>query len=145
MRRLFLLLASSVVLCAPDEGVCAEGKPAGFRVVVHPDNPIDSVDRKVLADAFLKKVSRWPDNELIRPVDRADSEVRDRFSLEVVGRSVAAVRSYWQQLIFSGRGVPPPELDGDEAVLKYVLKHRGAVGYVSAGADVGRAKVVAVK
>ena len=43
---------------------------------------------------------------------------------------------------FSGRDVPPPELESDEAVVNYVLEHRGAVGYVSGAAKVRGAKVV---
>jgi len=90
------------------------------------------VDRKFLADAFLKKTTRWDDGELIRPVDQVpDSPVRRKFSEDVVKRSVAAVRSYWQQVIFTGRGVPPPEVGGDDEVVRYVLKYSGAVGYVS--------------
>lgn len=62
----------------------------------------------------------------------------------MIKRSVEAVRSYWQQRIFSGRDVPPPELDTDEEVVRYVLKHDGAVGYVSAGADIDGLKVISV-
>jgi hypothetical protein len=50
------------------------------------------------------------------------------------------VRSYWQQRIFSGRDVPPPELDSDDAVIGFVSKYAGAVGYVS-----GAAKLVGVR
>ena len=55
------------------------------------------------------------------------------------------MRSYWQQRIFSGRGVPPPELESDEAIVAYVLKHRGAVAYVSPNAKLGEAKPIAVR
>jgi hypothetical protein len=41
--------------------------------------------------------------------------------------------------------LPPPELDSDEAVVRYVLKHRGAIGYVSASAKLERAKTVSVQ
>jgi hypothetical protein len=58
---------------------------------------------------------------------------------------VAAVKAYWQQRIFSGRGVPPPALDSDQAVLEYVASHPGAVGYVSGAAAVGSTKVMSVK
>jgi hypothetical protein len=58
---------------------------------------------------------------------------------------VQAVKSYWQQVIFSGRGVPPPELESDEAVIRYVLRFPGAVGYVSGTADVRGVKVLAVR
>jgi len=145
MRRSSRTLAALLVLGVAGRSVSADDRPA-FRVIVNPDNPAAQVERKFVADAFLKKVSRWPDNELLKPVDRgADSRERERFSDEVLGRSVAAVKSYWQQLIFSGRGVPPAELDSDENVVNYVVKHRGAIGYVSAAADVGRAKVVTLR
>ncbi len=117
-----------------------------FRVIVHPDNPSTALTRDFLVDAFLKRVSHWSDGETIRPVDQRQSAfVRRRFSESVLQRSVAAVKSYWQQRIFSGRELPPPELDSDDAVVAYVLKHRGAVGYVSAGAKLDRAKSVQVQ
>jgi ABC-type phosphate transport system substrate-binding protein len=124
----------------------ARAEDAGFRVIVHPGNPTTSVSGEFLADAFLKKRSSWDDGEPLRPVDlRPKSDVRRKFSDRVLKRSVAAVRSYWQQQIFSGRGVPPPELDSEEAVVGYVLKHRGAVGYVSGSAEVREAKTVAIR
>jgi ABC-type phosphate transport system substrate-binding protein len=81
----------------------------------------------------------------IRPVDaKPASSARQRFSKDVLKRSVSSVKSYWQQLIFSGRGTPPPELDSDEAIVSYVLKHPGSIGYVSGSAELKGAKVVDV-
>jgi len=134
------LSALGLVIASP-----ARAESAAFVIVVHPSNGAGSASRDFLADAFLKRTTRWPDGEAISPVDlRADSPVRKAFSESVLKRSVAAVRSYWQQRIFSGRGVPPPELDGDEAVLRYVLSRPGAVGYVSAGAKLEKVKILAV-
>jgi ABC-type phosphate transport system substrate-binding protein len=113
---------------------------------VHPDNPQASAPRDLVADAFLRKTTDWPDGQGIRPVDLpASSATRARFSETVLKRSVAAVKHYWQQIIFSGRGVPPPELESDAAVIGYVLQHRGAIGYVSGSADLGKAKVLVVR
>lgn len=117
-----------------------------FRVIVHPGNALKLVSREFLAAAFLKKASRWDDGETIRPVDlRADSWVRRRFSEDVLHRSVPAVRNYWQQRIFSGRDVPPPELDSEEAVVRYVAKYPGAVGYVSTSTKLAQARVLLLK
>jgi hypothetical protein len=117
-----------------------------FRVVVDPDNPASEMTRDGLADAFLKASTRWPDGTTIRPVDqKPDSAVRKIFSERILKRTIIAVRSYWQQRIFSGRDVPPPELESDEAVIRYVREHRGAVGYVSGAVDAGGTKVVSVK
>jgi ABC-type phosphate transport system substrate-binding protein len=104
------------------------------------------VEREFLSDAFLKKTTRWQDDEAIRPVDlRPSSATRKYFSERVHKRSVAAVRSYWQQRIFSGRGVPPPELDDDAAVVRYVLKHPGAVGYVRGDSPLEGAKILQLR
>src|SRR5438045_8565335 len=62
---------------------------SGYRVVVNPANTAGPLDRKFLTDAFLKKATRWPTGELIRPVDLgSDSTVRRHFSEEVLNRSV---------------------------------------------------------
>ncbi|MEO8178693.1 MAG: hypothetical protein ABI895_07660 [Deltaproteobacteria bacterium] len=119
---------------------------SGFRVVAHPSNSAVSVDRVFLMDAFLKKTTRWPGDDAIYPVDQGpDAAVRQQFSEQVLRRSVFAVRNYWQQRIFSGRGLPPPELESDDAVLRYVLSRPGAVGYVSERAALGAAKVLRVR
>jgi ABC-type phosphate transport system substrate-binding protein len=126
-------------------------QPAGsasttFRVITNPKSSISTVDRAFLADAFLKKTTRWRDGELIRPVDLAsDSPTRRKFTEDVLNRSVAAVRSYWQQLIFSGRDVPPPELDSEAAVVQYVQSHPGALGYISGATDAGSTKILGLK
>jgi ABC-type phosphate transport system substrate-binding protein len=125
--------------------VGADGRPP-FRVITSPNNGVSSLERKFLVDAFLKRATRWPNDELIRPVDLdADSPVRRAFSEDVLKRSVSAVKSYWQQMIFSGRGVPPPELDTDEQVVRFVLRNSGAVGYVSGATSLEGVKIVSVR
>ena len=130
-------------------GSVAGAQPRGgeeFVLIVNPENPIDEVSSDFAAEAFLKKTTRWRNGETIRPVDLPpDSATRRRFSRAVLKRSVAAVRSYWQQRIFTGRDVPPPELESDEAVVRYVTKHVGAVGYVAPNAKVSGAKVLMLR
>jgi ABC-type phosphate transport system substrate-binding protein len=145
MRRRLLFVLPLFLLSAALMGQAPASSPPPFVVIVHPQNRAAFVTRAFLADAYLKRTSRWPDGERIRPVDLATgSNVRRRFSDAVLRRSVASVRSYWQRLIFSGRGVPPVELDEAE-VAAYVARHRGAVAYVGGATPVGRAKVVEVR
>jgi ABC-type phosphate transport system substrate-binding protein len=143
--RLPRAIASALLLAALAVGT-SRAAPASYRVIVNPANASSAFERRFLTDAFLKKTTRWPTGEAIRPVDLgSDSGARRRFSEEVLGRSISAVKSYWQQMIFSGRAIPPPELDTDEEVVRYVSKYPGAVGYVSAVAEVAGVKVVMVK
>ena len=117
-----------------------------MRVIAHPRTPFAKVDRKFVTDAFLKKRTRWNDDLLIRPVDLGpSSSLRRRFSDEILGRTIEAVRRYWNQQVFSGRNVPPPQVDSEAAVVEYVLTHPGAIGYVMETTDVRGAKVILVR
>jgi ABC-type phosphate transport system substrate-binding protein len=144
-RRIALLVfvvAAGALVVAPSRA----SSPPAYRLIVNPANPTAVVERRFVAEAFLKKTTRWPDGSLIRPVDLgAESPTRQRFSEDMLGRSLAAVKSYWQQVLFAGRDLPPPELDTDDDVIQYVLRYAGAVGYVSGAASIERVKFVTVK
>jgi ABC-type phosphate transport system substrate-binding protein len=140
------LFAAALLFICRFSGSTARAGEVEFRVIVHPESSTRSATREFVSEAFLKTSTRWPDGETIRPVDqRPDSPVRKAFSDSILKRSIAAVRNYWQQRIFSGRSVPPPELDSDDAVVRYVSEHRGAVGYVSPAAKIGQTNVVSLQ
>lgn len=139
-----LALLFGVAACA--HSVASAASPDAYQLIVHPANAAASVERAFLVEAFLKKTTRWPDGETIAPVDhRPDSAVRKAFSQGVLKRSVAAVRSYWTQRIFSGRDIPPPELDSDAKVIQYVATHPGAVGYIAPSTDAKGVKLVTLR
>ena len=147
-RRLHVALALglAVGLCALVEPRADGAEQAGFRVVVHAGNAASSVPSDFVMNAFLKKTSRWPEGEPIQPVDlRFGSPVREAFSQSILRRSAAAVRNYWQQRIFTGRGVPPPEVSSDADVIRYVQEHPGGIGYVSTQADAANVKVLLLR
>jgi hypothetical protein len=147
MRRPWTYLFTCLLVLVVSGGQVGRAQaPPAYVVIVHPSNAIVSADRAFLASAFLKKTTRWPGGVAIRPADlKPGAAARARFSQEVIGRSVSAVRSYWQQVIFSGRDVPPPEFATDADVVTFVLKHPGAVGYVSGTVDLRGARPIAVK
>jgi ABC-type phosphate transport system substrate-binding protein len=141
---LLTALATTILLTV----VLAQAQDDGerFVVIVHPRLGQTSIDRDTVGDAFLKKQTRWDDGALIEPVDLdSQSNTRAAFSRAVLKRSVAAVRSYWQQRIFSGRGVPPPEMNSDEATVRYVATHAGGIGYVSRKADLKGVRSVTLR
>jgi ABC-type phosphate transport system substrate-binding protein len=145
LARAALMLVSGLVLLVISPMAFGEAPPPDYRVIVHPGRPDTRVSREFVANALLKNITRWSNDEAIRPADqRVDSAVRRTFSERVLKRSVQAVKTYWQQRIFSGRGVPPPELESDEAIVRYVENNPGALGYISGTAAAGKTKVLAV-
>jgi ABC-type phosphate transport system substrate-binding protein len=120
----------------------ARADDGDFQIIVHPDNPATSLDRGFLRDVYLKKATSWRSGAVARPIDLPAGHVRDRYTKTVLRKTRAQLRSYWNQQIFSGKGVPPPAADSPDAVIAFVRSHPGAVGYVPAGADVAGTKVV---
>ncbi len=117
-----------------------------FKVIAHPDNPVTSVSRGFLRDAFLKKSTEWGGGEAILPVDLSWRFAERRaFTEQVVQKTPTQVKNYWNQQIFSGKGVPPPEADSPRAVIAYVLANPGAVGYIPSNVDPAGAKVLVVQ
>ena len=117
-----------------------------FAVVVNASNPVTALSKEEVAKMFLKKTVTWQSGEAVAPVELPPStKAREAFARAVLGKSLAQVRSYWQQQIFSGRDVPPPEKQSDSDVLAFVRANANAIGYVAKGKDVGRGvKVVEV-
>jgi ABC-type phosphate transport system substrate-binding protein len=124
-----------------------EAQAPGYVIVVNPANPVASLSRDEASKLFLKKTPRWSTGAEVVPVDLPEgSAVREAFTKSVLKKSVGAVKSYWQQQIFSGRGVPPTEKGSDAEVVSFVRSNPHAIGYVSATTPVGSSvKVVAVR
>ncbi len=142
--RVFALSLIVTLVLVWSRGTIA-GEPR-FKVIVHPDNPVTSIDRDHLRNAFLKKAPTWSSGETIRPVDLSTKfPVREQFTRKVLKKTPAQLKAYWNQRIFSGKGVPPPSVDSAADVIEYVLAHPGAVGYLPINVDPGNAKVVGVE
>lgn len=135
MRRLALVLALSLFLApAPSALAAAEF----YVVVVHAANPLSALPAAEVSRMFLRKTVRWPDGTPVLPIDlREGSPLRESFSREIHQRGTDAVKAYWQQVIFSGQGVPPPEEESGPAVVAYVRSHPGGIGYVSVRTPLG--------
>lgn len=144
---MFLLAALALVGVATASGAAAEETAtAEFQVIVNPKNPMREIDRGFLRSAFLKKSTAWTDGETIRPVDLTRRfAARPRFTKVVLQKTPSQLRAYWNQQIFSGKGVPPPEVDTEAAMIAYVMRTRGAVGYLPVGADPQGAAVVRLR
>lgn len=130
---LLLLLALTAFLLVPLPHSGALAQESGFKLVVNAGNPTTAETRATLSKFFLKKVREWGDKQKVTAYDLDEkAEVRQAFSDAIHGKSVTAIKSYWQRMIFSGRDVPPDEITSETDLLRRIATERGAIGYVSA-------------
>lgn len=81
---------------------------------------------------YWRKQQFWPLGLRIHPVNlRSQHPMRIQFSQAVLGSSPKAQTDYWNGQYFNGI-LPPHSVDSEEAVLRYVAKTKGAIGYINA-------------
>jgi ABC-type phosphate transport system substrate-binding protein len=119
-------IAAALLLAATT--AAADG---GYKVIVNPANPTRQLTRAALANLFLKRNTTWQNGSTVQPVEPAAGPVHEKFCAEVLGKSAAAVRTYWTRLTFAGRDTPPVEKNADDEVVSFVRNTPGAIGYVS--------------
>jgi ABC-type phosphate transport system substrate-binding protein len=142
-RAAFVALAAG--LMAPSAQAAEAG--SGYQLVVNAANPLAVVARGDVTQIFLKKTLTWPNGQPAVPVDqRSDAPSRQAFSMSVLRKDPNEIASYWNQMIFSGRALPPPTKGSDDEVLAFVRANPNAIGYIGGATAVGEGvKVVKVQ
>ncbi|MBI5511079.1 MAG: hypothetical protein HY903_20140 [Deltaproteobacteria bacterium] len=139
---LLLALTASSLVSLTTPAVAAADEPA-FKIIAHPDMPITSLGRATVAKIFQRAVTGLAGVPKLRPVNLdAASPVRAAFDKVILGKSVSEVKAFWQQQLFAGRSVPPPEKSSEAAVLAFVLATPGAIAYVGARTETGAARII---
>ncbi len=114
-------------------------------IIVNQNAKPASVSTGDLRDIFQGNVSAFPDGSHVTPVLLKQGSVSDDFLSLYVGKSDTAFRANWRSLLFSGQGVMPRTLDSEVAVVEYVARTPGAIGYISRSTPHEGVKVLAVR
>jgi len=132
MRRLFRtpLLALALAALAGVHSLPARAQPRIAVIVArkahHP------LSRDALRDIYLKKIYLDHTGHPYIPVNLPpDDPLRTAFSGDLFRLSNRQLQDYWNRRYFQGIS-PPYVLGSQQAVLQFVAKTPGAIGYVSA-------------
>lgn len=133
-KILFLLAASCVALPAAD-----------FKVVANQSVGAASVSSDELKAVFLGTKTSLGDGSHVAPVLEKSGAAHEAFLKDCVGKSEAALNTYYRSLVFTGKGSMPKTVGSDADVLEYVAKTKGAIGYVASSTSPSGVKVLDVK
>ena len=137
MTRLSKILVVALLLFGYVELWAAE-----FVVIANPSVPATKLTQDELSAIYLLRTSNWPDGTRTVPVNReAGSKARAMFSMRVLRQTETALDAHWNRMNF--KGVTPPLIqESDQAVLSFVQRVSGAIGYVSASLELKNVKVL---
>lgn len=103
---------------------------AEFSVIVHPTNR-SHISAKDIQRAFLGNLKSFHDGKKIMPIDLPiNSNIRQSFNRTFLKKDEQQVKSYWARRIFTGKGMPPKELNSLTLVKAYIASHKNAIGYI---------------
>jgi len=101
-------------------------------VIVARDAPDFSINRVMLRDIYLKKIFMDDNGRPFVPVNLPpENPLRLSLMETIFNKSVQQLQDYWNQRYFQGVA-PPYVLRSQEAVVQFVAKTPGAIGYIAA-------------
>lgn len=115
------------------------------KVIANPGVGATSVSVDELKGVFLGTKTSLGDGSHVEPVLEKAGPAHDSFVKTYLGKTEAALETYYRSLVFTGKGAMPKTLAGDAEVVAYVAKTKGAIGYVSAGANTSGVKTLQVR
>ena len=141
MRRSHVFLVTTVIGIVAVSNLSA----ADLKVIANPGVGTSSVSADELKGVFLATKTSLSDGSHVEPVLGKDGPVHEAFVKEYLGKTDAALQTYYRSLVFTGKASMPKTLGDDAEVVAYVAKTKGAIGYVSAGAGTEGVKTLEVK
>ncbi len=115
------------------------------KVIANPSVGASSLSVDELKGVFLATKTSLSDGSHVEPVLEKGGAAHEAFVKEYLGKTDAALQTYYRSLVFTGKASMPKALGTDAEVVTYVARTKGAIGYVSAGASTGGVKTLEVK
>lgn len=135
--QLFLLVASASVLVGHLQ--------AQVLVIANESVKSDTVSKADLRDVFLGASTNLKDGSRVKPVLLKDGPVHSEFLSAYTGKSAAGFGISWRGVVMSGQGTMPKAFESEAALVEYVSRTSGAIGYISKATPHGGVKVIEVR
>lgn len=123
----------------------AVGTARAQEIVVNSSVKIDEISKADLHNIFTGTSSNYKDGSRAVPVQLKSGPIHEAFLKTYVGKNDVAFRAVWNVLVFPGQATMPKSFDTEAALLDYIAKIPGAIGYVGSSTDPGKAKTLVVK
>lgn len=124
-------------------GLLQAGQLETFVVIVNESVPAESLGTAALKDVYTGKTTYWDDGQTVVIAVLADKT--DAAIKEVSGMDASQFKTFWQRMVFSGRGHQPKKLEDADALVAWVAATKGAIAIVPAETALKGVKILEVK
>jgi ABC-type phosphate transport system substrate-binding protein len=113
-------------------------------VIANPSIKSADVSKNDLRDVFTGGSSSIGGSNAT-PVLLKAGATSDEFLTVFIGKNDSAFRAGWRSLVFSGQASMPKTVDSETAMVDFVTRNAGAIGYISKATPHEGVKVLAVR
>jgi hypothetical protein len=124
-------------------GALHAGSLAGVVVIANEGVRIDHISAAALKNVYTGRTNYWEGGDHVVIAVLAD--MTDGALSEVSGMDASEFRTFWQRLVFSGRGQEPKKVNDPASLVTLVASTRGAIALVPADAPLKGVKVLDVR
>ena len=114
-------------------------------IIINSEVTESELDKGELERIYLGKKSRWDDKTTIVPAMLKGGGTHEEFVDQYLDRTMQRFVSYWRQMVFTGKGVPPKSFATEAELRNFVATTPGAVGYLSAGASLPGVRALTIR
>ncbi|MCP4571641.1 MAG: hypothetical protein GY838_04760 [bacterium] len=140
-RSIVIALVATALLAVP--GTPAQAL-AELVIIAHADVPVGELEQSDLERIYLGKTSRWPDGTRIMPAMLKAGDTQEEFVEDYLDRPLHRFATYWRQMVFTGKGVPPRSFVSETTLVDFVTATPGALGFVTSRTEAAGVKVLRI-
>jgi ABC-type phosphate transport system substrate-binding protein len=142
MKSIFQIVGLALVL------VLGGSLPAagldGFVLIANKSVPETTLSAAALRDIYTGKVTYWDDGQSVVIIVLADKAGNAALN-EASGMDASQFKTFWQRMLFSGRGQQPRKADNAASLVAQVAAAKGAIALAPANADLKDVTILKVK
>lgn len=139
LKNTILFVLLSALLMAP------MASAQDIVIIANPDVSLDSITPSDIKKIFLGKKADWGNGSKITFFTAGQRETHETLLKKFVKKTPSQYRIFWKKQAFTGKGKIPRSSGNDQEMVDLVISTKGAIGYVSAGVDLGRAKTLSIQ
>ena len=136
---LLLSLVAGLLAAVPCAG------QAQILIITNASAKSAEITKAQLRDVFTGSATTVPGFSQVTPVLLKEGTLQEQFLTLYVGKSDAAFRTSWRSLVFSGQAMMPRAVDTELAMVQYVARTPGAIGYIEGSTPHEGVKVLSVR
>ncbi len=114
-------------------------------IIANPSVRDADVSKSDLKEVFTGGSANFRNGSHVVPVLLKPGAASDEFLSAYIGKNDTAFRAGWRSLVFSGQASMPKSLESEAAVVDFVARNAGAIGYIGKATPHEGVKVLAVR